>query len=103
MVSDQFISVSTQRRPLGTNTHLGGRRTTDPVFYLHHAQIDHLWWQWQQENRSKRIYEYTGKQTKTATSDDASLDKLLRYGGFVDDIPVRQVMDTEGGFLCYRY
>lgn len=34
---------------------------------------------------------------------EASTSDPLMYAGFAEDIPVSQVMDTEGGFLCYRY
>lgn len=75
----------------------------DPIFYLHHAQLDHLWWQWQQEDRAKRLTEYEGKHMHNSTANDANLDSLLLYGKFARDIPVSEVMDTEGGVLCYRY
>lgn len=73
------------------------------MFYLHHAQIDHLWWRWQQENKADRLYEYEGKHMFNSTDGEASLSDMLHYGGFAEDIPVSLVMDTEGGRLCYRY
>ncbi|KAH8785171.1 putative tyrosinase [Diaporthe sp. PMI_573] len=75
----------------------------DPIFYVHHAQMDHLWWQWQQEDLQKRLIEYNGKHMHNSTGQDAGLDSMLVYGGFTDDIPVSHVMNTEGGKLCYRY
>lgn len=38
-----------------------------------------------------------------STENDASLESILVYGGFTVDIPVSEVMNTEGGTLCYRY
>ena len=35
----------------------------DPVFYLHHAQLDRVWAFWQAENPSKRTFEIGGTQT----------------------------------------
>src|SRR5690606_33299428 len=32
----------------------------DPLFYLHHAYIDRIWWQWQQKNLKKRVKEIAG-------------------------------------------
>ena len=32
----------------------------DPVFYLHHAYIDKLWWDWQEKNRAQRLYAVGG-------------------------------------------
>ena len=36
----------------------------DPVFFLHHAMLDHVWAIWQAQDWSKRKYEVAG--TKTA-------------------------------------
>ena len=65
-------------------------------------QLDRLWWRWQQEKLDYRIDEYQGKHMFNSTG-EASTSDLLMYAGFAKDIPVSQVMDTEGGFLCYRY
>lgn len=34
---------------------------------------------------------------------NATLTDPLMVGGFAADIPVAQVMNTQGGFLCYQY
>lgn len=77
----------------------------DPIFFVHHAQIDQLWWRWQQENPAKRLQEYGGNGLSHMhnTTEEASLDDMLLFGGLVPDVPVSKVMDTENGFLCYRY
>ncbi|TPX13319.1 uncharacterized protein E0L32_006292 [Thyridium curvatum] len=72
----------------------------DPIFYLHHAQLDRLWFLWQRKDAGHRLREYTGR---TDTSNAASLEDLLVLGGLAPDITVSQVMDTEGAELCYRY
>ncbi|KAM0795969.1 hypothetical protein BDR22DRAFT_893659 [Usnea florida] len=74
----------------------------DPVFFVHHVQLDRLWWRWQQEDLDHRIDEYRGKHMYNSTG-EASTSDILMYAGFAEDIPVSQVMDTQGGFLCYRY
>lgn len=33
----------------------------------------------------------------------ASDGDVLMYGGFTNDLPVREVMSTEGRQLCYTY
>ncbi|PVH93785.1 Di-copper centre-containing protein [Periconia macrospinosa] len=33
----------------------------DPLFYLHHAYLDRIWWQWQSKNLSSRLTEVTGR------------------------------------------
>jgi len=37
------------------------------------------------------------------SSGEANLEDILMFGGFTGDVAVDQVMDTEGGLLCYRY
>ncbi|KAJ5528724.1 hypothetical protein N7527_002117 [Penicillium freii] len=75
---------------------------TDPLFYVHHAQLDRLWWRWQQENPRARLNEYEGKHMFNST-ENATIGDILLFGGFAENIPVSKVMDTEGGILCYKY
>ncbi|KAI8624523.1 hypothetical protein F5Y19DRAFT_453990 [Xylariaceae sp. FL1651] len=73
----------------------------DPIFWLHHVQLDRLWWQWQQEDPA-RLQDYG--QYKKQPGRNVSLHDTLQQGGLVDkNILVHQVMDTESGILCYRY
>lgn len=65
--------------------------------------MDHLWWRWQQEDLAKRQMQYGGKHMFNSTTENASVDDTLHYGGFVDDIPVSKVMNTQKAHLCYRY
>ncbi|OQD60729.1 hypothetical protein PENPOL_c021G06640 [Penicillium polonicum] len=74
----------------------------DPLFYVHHAQLDRLWWRWQQENSRVRLNEYEGKHMFNSTG-NATIGDILLFGGFAENIPVSKVMDTQGGILCYRY
>jgi len=74
----------------------------DPFFYLHHVQLDRLWWLWQQQ--SNRTWEYNGHKQRHSM-EMASLDDVLTYQGLAEDVRVLEVMDThsEGGLLCYTY
>ncbi|KAK5996527.1 Tyrosinase ustQ [Cladobotryum mycophilum] len=74
----------------------------DPLFYVHHAQLDRMWWRWQQEDPRARLTQYEGKHMFNSTG-NATINDMLMFGGFAEDVPVSSVMDTEGGFLCYRY
>ncbi|KAH7131230.1 hypothetical protein EDB81DRAFT_950569 [Dactylonectria macrodidyma] len=77
----------------------------DPVFFLHHAQIDRLWWQWQQANPKTRQTDYSGVK-KSAGSNAigrAALADLLLVGGMAKDVRVSDVMSTTGSVLCYTY
>ena len=38
-----------------------------------------------------------------SSKSNATVNDMLLFNGFAKDIPVRDVMSTEGGFLCYKY
>jgi tyrosinase len=77
----------------------------DPIFFLHHTQIDRLWWLWQQQNPRNRTFAYNGFHN----TDDGSqgpavtLNDVLPMGGLAADGIVRDYMDIKGGKLCYTY
>jgi tyrosinase len=73
----------------------------DPAFFMHHSFIDHNWRIWQNADAA-RLTQIDG-----ATSSDGTgvltLDYVLTSRGIRPDVTVRDVMDTMGGHLCYRY
>ena len=73
----------------------------DPVFFLHHTQLDRLWWKWQ-SSHPKRKLDYAGIASH-GSHKKASVDDLLLMGGLARDIAVSQVLDTNGDLLCYQY
>ncbi|KAK8118267.1 uncharacterized protein PG998_006548 [Apiospora kogelbergensis] len=75
----------------------------DPIFFLHHAQIDRLWTLWQQENPAVRTTEFGGPKTQNAEPGEASLEDVMPYLGLVPDIRVSEVMSTHTSKLCYAY
>ncbi|KAJ4254533.1 hypothetical protein NW762_010132 [Fusarium torreyae] len=77
----------------------------DPVFFFHHAQIDRLWWQWQQANPKARLSDYSGETAnlKNQQRGKAALKDLLLMGGLAKDVKVEDVMSTTGSVLCYKY
>ncbi|KAM5353432.1 hypothetical protein ACJ41O_000082 [Fusarium nematophilum] len=77
----------------------------DPIFFLHHAQVDRLWWRWQQADLSAREFDYTGDEASLNSTSrvPASLDDVLLMGGLAEDIRVRDIMDTTTLRLCYKY
>lgn len=77
------------------------KQVADPLFYVHHAQLDRMW-RWQQEDPHRRMTEYEGRQMFKSTG-NATVNDILMFGGFTEDVPVISVMNTEGGFLCYKY
>ncbi|MCJ1267669.1 hypothetical protein MMC22_007555 [Lobaria immixta] len=79
----------------------------DPMFHLHHAQVDRLWTQWQQLDLKTRQYALSG--TGTAfnyppspifqLNDTINLGKLSPNG----PRPIRDFMSTVQGPFCYEY
>ncbi|KAH8670203.1 hypothetical protein BGZ60DRAFT_527687 [Tricladium varicosporioides] len=96
----------------------------DPIFYLHHTNLDRLWWEWQSQN-SSRLTDMTGQNVPTAeyiaqqglyNVTDAWLDydgdnggnmttlnHTLSVLGLLPNATVADVMDIQGGLLCYEY
>lgn len=74
----------------------------DPVFFLHHTNLDRLWWAWQQANPQKRLLEYVGKSSHDSLS-KATIEDIIPMGGLAPDVKVSEIMGTESGLLCYKY
>lgn len=102
-MASMAISISLQLRTVRLTLNVRGYCTNisplvDPVFYLHHVQLDRLWWIWQQAD-SSRLSLYRG------LYDDSplSLQETLRLMGLTENKQVADVMNTESATLCYRY
>lgn len=76
----------------------------EPLFFLHHAQVDRLWWMWQQENET-RLEEYNGKALHFGEEGarEVSMDDVLSMGDVDKDVTVKDVMDTRSEKLCFTY
>ncbi|RPA73998.1 Di-copper centre-containing protein [Ascobolus immersus RN42] len=101
---------------------------SEPLFYLHHANLDRIWAEWQAANPSTRQFEidgsviprhpevfagdYTGMSTGNVTL--AYPINLGTLGGPSKSVTILDVMDTKGGrpatapstaggVLCYEY
>lgn len=72
----------------------------DPLFFLHHANIDRIWWEWQQKDPTVRNYEIAGKEFDGSVT---TLETVLEMMGSASNKVVRDVMVTDGESLCYRY
>lgn len=83
------------------------RLTPDPIFFLHHCQIDRLWTIWQAADPEKRTLDYSGYKTQNnfngTVPPSASLEDIMPMLGFADDVPVKDFMSTKSQYLCYRY
>lgn len=96
----------------------------DPLFFLHHANLDRIWWQWQNVDPTNRLYDIAGRNLPTADylstrsletptaseydyfGDGGNVTTLNHNMWMTDNMPNRTistVMDTQGNFLCYTY
>jgi len=74
----------------------------EPVFYLHHAQVDYLWARWQNAQPNRKM-DYGGPITRGSTRNEAKLTDRLQFLGITPDTVVRNTMDTTAAPYCYRY
>ncbi|KAK1833753.1 hypothetical protein QBC39DRAFT_380303 [Podospora conica] len=84
---------------------------SDPLFYLHHANLDRVWWSWQKKDK-KRLKDISGPifmmDYANAQGGNVTLKFPLSMGVSADDVKVGDVMDINacgkpGGVLCYEY
>lgn len=74
----------------------------EPLFFLHHANVDRAWAKWQGRNAT-RLADYAGFNDPNRVI-SASLDDTMPVMRLADEEPiVRDFMDTQAGPLCYTY
>ncbi|KAK4211753.1 hypothetical protein QBC37DRAFT_426191 [Rhypophila decipiens] len=73
----------------------------DPLFFLHHTQVDRLWYLWQRASPGARTLAYGGY--KWPDYSPAGLDDIMPMLGLGADAKVRTVMDVNASNLCYKY
>lgn len=83
----------------------------DPIFHLHHANLDRLWWSWQKLNLTARLTDISGPLNlmdyTNTFGGNTSLATPLSVGISGQDVTVGDVMNIAGcgatGVLCYEY
>lgn len=77
----------------------------DPAFWLHHAQIDRVWWVWQNQDLRARQRALGGTITlnDSPPSRPGRLNDTLSLGVNAEDVQIGDVMSTLEGPLCYIY
>jgi len=73
----------------------------DPIFYLHHAQLDRLWDQWQ-KSAPGRVMEM-GYYTEVGGTVPTTLDYVLTFPGLGPNVTVREVMEIDKKPSCFSY
>lgn len=78
----------------------------DPIFWMHHANLDQVWWLWQMRNLPKRLYDISGlinlmDHTNTLGG-NVTLSFPMTLGVNAKNTTVGQTMNIKG-VLCYDY
>ncbi|KAJ3032465.1 hypothetical protein HDV00_007513 [Rhizophlyctis rosea] len=74
--------------------------SNDPIFWLHHCNIDRLWAKWQATHPSV-AKTYGGPRLPGGSGNDARDTDDLTYSGFLRTWKVKDTYDTKA--LCYTY
>ncbi|KAL6712228.1 hypothetical protein ACN47E_000105 [Coniothyrium glycines] len=72
---------------------------SDPVFWLHHAFVDRAFRIWQNAN-SARVSTINGNDK---AGNPLTLDTTVNVYDFRPTVKIRDILDTTGPTLCYRY
>ncbi|KAF4843502.1 Tyrosinase ustQ [Colletotrichum siamense] len=96
----------------------------DPIFFLHHNNLDRLWWEWQSMNLTARLTDISGQNTPSDSfnlqnsweapganftdysGDPANVTTLTHVLSLFEMLPnvtVGDVMDIGGDVICAEY
>jgi len=77
----------------------------DPMFWLHHGQIDRTWWIWQNQDLANRQNQIAGTITidNEPPSRNGTLTDYLNMGVNAPTVQIKDVTSTTAGPLCYIY
>ncbi|TFK35809.1 hypothetical protein BDQ12DRAFT_634639 [Crucibulum laeve] len=79
----------------------------DPIFYMHHANLDRVWWSWQKRDLSARLQDISGPinlmDYSNTIGGNVTLSFPLSTGVNADDVMIQDVMNIRGETLCYDY
>jgi tyrosinase len=77
---------------------------TDPIFYLHHGNLDRIFTEWQYQNLSARLNEVGGPVVPFDYSGvNVTLDFEINIGKLAGNITLKQALNTQGATFCYEY
>ncbi|OBR03259.1 Tyrosinase central domain protein [Colletotrichum higginsianum IMI 349063] len=80
----------------------------DPLFFLHHANMDRAWWSWQSRDLETRLTDISGPivpyDKENRLGGNYTLDHTVRAGTTSNvTVAIRSLMDIEAEVLCYTY
>ncbi|KAH9904286.1 hypothetical protein F4778DRAFT_731979 [Xylariomycetidae sp. FL2044] len=113
-ITDNFTTFETFWSALEDTPHgaihntLGGDMVpqtspNDPLFFLHHSQIDRLWWLWQQVDTDTRNADFSGNKYLSPDETPAAPTDVMTFLGLGPNVTVSDVLMTDNDVLCYTY
>ncbi|KAI1877138.1 uncharacterized protein JN550_001210 [Neoarthrinium moseri] len=77
----------------------------DPMFWLHHGQIDRTWWIWQNQKPVERAYAIAGTNTvfNTPPSANTTVEDTIDLGIVRGPLAIKHHVSTVAGPYCYIY
>ncbi|CAG9981060.1 unnamed protein product [Clonostachys byssicola] len=78
----------------------------EPMFWLNHANIDRLWWIWQNQKPIDRAFMINGTMTtgNEPPSADATMEDIIDMGDYVGgSSAIKHHVSTVAGQYCYIY
>ncbi|KAI0139221.1 hypothetical protein BJ166DRAFT_489670 [Pestalotiopsis sp. NC0098] len=94
----------------------------DPLFFLHHAYLDKLWWEWQKLDYPARLYDMGGVNIPRTSDPDSpdyppasltdyfgdngtitTLNHNLWMTGLVPNVTIGDIMNLNGPTICSEY
>jgi tyrosinase len=76
----------------------------EPLFYLHHGNLDRVFWEWQQKDLKTRLSHVGGPITPfDYGGQNVTLDFEIGMGVLARNVTLKSLLDTKGGTLCYTY
>jgi tyrosinase len=77
------------------------------MFYMHHTNLDRVWWSWQKKNLPARLADISGPinilDYDNVIGGNVTLAFPLTLGYNAADVTIGDVMDIRGDTLCYTY
>lgn len=76
----------------------------DPLFYLHHGNIDRVFWEWQAKDLSQRLHQVGGPvEPMDYSGTNVTLDFKINIGNLAGDARLEDLLNIHGNVLCYDY
>ncbi|KAF2853058.1 monooxygenase [Plenodomus tracheiphilus IPT5] len=76
----------------------------DPLFYLHHGNLDRVFWEWQQMDRETRLNDVGGPVVPfDYGGENVTLGFEVGMGRLAGKVTLKNLLNTEDGTLCYTY